>query len=74
MVEQSCWFSDITGEVSDLQTALEFRSLPVMGVVNPIFTCNCAGTVSRAVGSESRAACYFYIKECALTNVRVQQT
>ena len=70
VVEQSCWFSDIEGDVSDLQTA------------NRIFTdgntsfyvCDCSAGTFRAAGDTDPAAtCYFYYKECALSSVRVQQ-
>ena len=66
VVEQSCWFSDIDGDVSDLQTA---NRIFTFGNTS-LYVCDCsAGTF----GNGAAATCNFYYKECALSSVRVQQ-
>ena len=66
VVEQSCWFSDIQGEFSDLQTALRIFTVDN----TPVYACDC---IPGSFGASASAICHFYFKECALTNVRVQR-
>ena len=67
VVEQSCWFSDIVGDVSELQTANRIFTVGS----DSFYACDCsAGTFS---GTDAAATCHFYYKECALSSVRVQQ-
>ena len=67
-MEQSCWFSDIHGDVSNLRTAMRIGNLGFEFRV--FYICDCSATF-RGVAT---AMCHFYFKECALANVRVQQT
>lgn len=70
VVEQSCWFSDIDGDVSDLQTANRIFTFENTS----FYACDCiAGTFRAAGDTDPAATCNFYYKECALSSVRVQQ-
>ena len=66
VVEQSCWFSDIVGDVSELQTA---NRIFTVGNIS-VYACDCS---AGNFGTGAAATCHFYYKECALSSVRVQQ-